>query len=70
MPKEISEPATVAIKTGEFEDAGRFHTGEGKATTYKLDDGSHTLGLENFRVTNGPDLHALLSPGTSFEAGY
>ncbi len=72
MPKEMSEPTTVAVKSGEFQDADRFHTGEGTATIYRLDDGSHVLRLENFRVTNGPELHVLLAKGSGpgLDTGY
>jgi hypothetical protein len=47
---------------GEFRDADSFHKGSGKATIYRALDGSLLLRLENFRVTNGPDLHVLLTP--------
>lgn len=50
------------LKTGEFRDADNFHRGSGLATIYRLPDGSHALRLEDLRVTNGPDLHVLLSP--------
>ena len=50
-----------AIKRGDFRDADDFHKGSGTATIYRLDDGSHLLRFENFRVTNGPDLRVLLS---------
>ena len=59
MPDE-DEP--VPVVSGEFEDYDNFHQGSGTATVYKLDDGSHVLRLENFEVTNGPDLHVLLVP--------
>jgi len=36
--------------------------GSGTATIYQLDDGSHVLRLEDFEVTNGPDLHVFLIP--------
>ena len=52
----------IAIASGQFEDYDNFHQGSGKATIYVLDDGSHVLRLEDFEVTNGPDLHVLLVP--------
>ncbi len=59
MPEE---DAPVVISTGEFEDFDSVHQGSGTATIYQLADGSHVLRLENFEVTNGPDLHVLLVP--------
>jgi hypothetical protein len=52
----------VALAAGEFVDADSFHQGSGTATIYELDDGSRVLRLENFDVTNGPDLHVFISP--------
>jgi hypothetical protein len=60
MPERMGP---VAVKRGEFRDADNFHRGTGVATIYRLDDGSHLLRFEDFRVTNGPDLRVLLSPG-------
>lgn len=59
MPEGAAE--ATAIKTGEFRDSDAFHKGSGRATIYRLADGSHLLRLEDFRVTNGPDLRVLLS---------
>lgn len=61
MPADgAAEP--VAIASGEFVGADAFHQGSGSATIYELGDGSRVLRLEDFDVTNGPDLHVLLSP--------
>lgn len=49
------------IKSGSFRDADAIHKGSGRATIYRLPDGSYFLRLENFKVTNGPALHVLLS---------
>ena len=47
---------------GEFMDADSFHKGSGTATVYDLGaDGRRILRLEDFRVTNGPDLRVLLA---------
>ena len=51
----------VALKSGNFRDADSFHRGSGTATVYRAPDGSHLLRLEDFSVTNGPDLRVLLS---------
>lgn len=57
-------PEPVALATGSFRDADSFHRGSGTATIYLLPDGSHLLRLEDFEVTNGPDLRVLLAePG-------
>ncbi|MGF1503795.1 MAG: DM13 domain-containing protein [Anaerolineae bacterium] len=59
----------VAVLSGEVTGASDFYEGTGTATIYRLADGSHILRLENFEVTNGPDLHVFLSgdpaPGSS-----
>ncbi len=62
MPDGGSEPA--ALSTGEFRNADDFHMGSGTATVYELEDGSRVLRLEDFEVTNGPDLHVLLVPNS------
>ncbi len=51
----------VALKTGPFQDADRFHKGSGAATMYRLEDDSAVLRLEDFKVTNGPDLHVIIA---------
>ena len=53
---------TMVLKQGNFRDADRFHQGSGQASIYRGPDGSRLLRLENFRVTNGPDLHVILTP--------
>lgn len=60
MTSEMSEPSTVALKSGEFRDEDRLHRGSGTATIYTLDDGKNFLRLEDLDVTNGPDLFVLL----------
>ncbi len=61
--EEVNEAMTAAgaVKTGAFRDGDSRHRGSGRATIYRLEDGSHVLRLEDFRVTNGPDLRVLLS---------
>ena len=55
--------ATVErVKTGNFRDADSFHRGSGTATIYRAPSGESVLRLEDFRVTNGPELHVLLVP--------
>lgn len=74
MEKAAEQPATpvedsmpddggpTVTSSGEFEDFDDFHMGSGTATIYELEDGSHVLRLEDFEVTNGPDLHVYLVP--------
>jgi hypothetical protein len=66
MPDKMMEEETlqidpVALTTGEFQGADSFHQGSGQATIYELVDGSYLLRLENFSVTNGPDLRVYLA---------
>ncbi len=53
--------SAMVLSMGSFRDADSFHKGSGTATVYQLEDGSHVLRFEDFRVTNGPDLRVLLS---------
>ena len=67
MDNTMTEPmmskmsSAQVLSMGNFKDADDFHKGSGAATIYQLEDGSHVLRLEDFRVTNGPDLRVLLS---------
>ncbi|MBI3965034.1 MAG: DM13 domain-containing protein [Chloroflexi bacterium] len=54
-----SEPRLTAI--GEFDVVDSVHKGQGKAAIFRLPDGSHLLRLEDFRVTNGPDLRVVVT---------
>ena len=54
----------VVVAAGNFRDADSFHRGSGTATIYRLPGGANLLRLEDFMVTNGPDLRVLLAaPG-------
>lgn len=59
QPEETAQP--VKLKSGQFRDQDRFHKGSGEATIYRLADGSQLLRLEDFNVTNGPDLRVILT---------
>ena len=67
MPGDVSQmdPAVVSLRSGDFRDADNFHKGSGTATIYRSADGDHILRLEDFRVTNGPELHVLLVPNAN-----
>lgn len=53
-----SEPQI--LERGKFHGADSVHRGSGNALLYRLTDGSHLLRLEEFKVTNGPDLAVYL----------
>ena len=52
-------PATV-LRRGTFVGADNFHQGEGTATVYRVAK-DLILRLDPFTVTNGPDLHVILT---------
>lgn len=52
-------PATVLLR-GTFVGADNFHQGEGTATVYRVAK-DLILRLDPFTVTNGPDLHVILT---------
>jgi hypothetical protein len=58
MP-QMSDPRIIT--QGQFNQIDVLHSGSGTATLYGLPDGSLVLRFENFRVTNGPDLHVILT---------
>ena len=58
------DPSVEKVKSGNFRDADSFHKGSGTATIYRSSDGKNLLRLEDFRVTNGPDLRVLLVPNS------
>lgn len=58
-----TQPAEpVALGSGTFQGL-TGHRGAGTATVYELPDGSRVLRLEDFDVSNGPDLEVHLVPG-------
>ena len=71
MPDEMAEAERVSV--GQFRDADSFHKGSGVASIYRLPSGEGVLRFEGLNVTNGPDLHVLLSthpdPTTKQELG-
>ena len=52
----------VALAAGALMDADSFHNGSGQVVLYQLEDGSRIIRLEDIEVTNGPQLHVLLTP--------
>lgn len=57
-----SESDLVEVASGGFVGADDFHQGAGRATIYEMGDGQRVLRLEDFMVTNGPNLHVFLVP--------
>lgn len=60
MPTTSSGPELLA--SGEFRDADGSHRGSGTVGVFLLEDGSRIIRFEDFEVTNGPDLHVILTP--------
>ena len=54
-------PQPVLLASGQFGMIDGLHKGEGKARVFRLADGKLVLRLEEFKVTNGPDLYVFLS---------
>ena len=54
-------PGPELLASGEFQDADRFHKGSGTALLYQIPGMGNVLRFEQFRATNGPDLHVLLA---------
>ncbi len=63
----MPEDEPVALATGSLMGADSFHQGSGDATVYELADGSRILRLEDIDVTNGPDLHVIITPVVGVE---
>ncbi len=61
MPEMADDAQPIVVAQGQFQDADEFHKGAGTVTLYRLPDGTHLLRFEDFRVTNGPQLHVLLA---------
>ena len=65
--KEMEDPmpedadAWLVVASGSFANGDDFHQGSGSATIYQQGD-QRVLRFEDFNVTNGPDLHVILSP--------
>ena len=50
------------IMAGDFTVIDALHRGEGVASVYRITEQQRVLRLDPFSVTNGPDLHVVLSP--------
>lgn len=61
MDDDMPTESPFVLSDGTFTFIDAVHNGEGVATVYELPDESRVLRFENFRVTNGPQLHVILS---------
>jgi hypothetical protein len=59
MPEKMAEATVLA--SGKFRDGDSFHKGSGDVSLYRLANGDAVLRFEGLSVTNGPDLHILVS---------
>ena len=59
MPEKMTEAMVLA--SGKFRDGDSFHKGSGDVNLYRLANGDAVLRFEDLSVTNGPDLHVLVS---------
>jgi Electron transfer DM13 len=55
----MTDPTVAA--TGTFIQIDAIHGASGTATLYQLPDNSRVLRFEDFKATNGPDLHVILT---------
>jgi hypothetical protein len=65
---DMPEADPVKLLSGTFRGADSLHHGSGDVGVYRLDDGSRVLRFDDLDVTNGPDLHVILTPVGSAEA--
>lgn len=71
MPAMADQAAV--LNRGEFVVIDAVHAASGSAAIYRMPDDTVLVRLENFQVTNGPDLHVVLTrnqnPRTAEEVG-
>ena len=58
---ETAKPAAAVAAKGSFNEIDVVHKGRGTATVSRLPDGRLHVQLDDFSVTNGPDLYVYLS---------
>lgn len=64
---DMPEVDPIKLLSGTFQGADSLHQGSGAVGVYLLDDGSRILRFDDLDVTNGPDLHVILTPVGSAE---
>lgn len=57
----MQKTGPTLVSEGSFFDGDASHKGSGVAKLFKNPDGSHLIRLEDFEVTNGPDLYVYLT---------
>ena len=62
MPDEMPDEPII-LASGSFIRIDAIHSAEGTAAIYELPDGNRVLRFEDFKSSNGPDLHVYLSSG-------
>jgi len=60
-PASAQSTQPVLLASGQFGAIDGVHKGQGTARVFRLGDGQRILRLEEFKVTNGPDLYVYLS---------
>lgn len=60
QPTATVPPEPELVLEGKFYGVDDIHQGKGDALIYQTPDGGYFLRLENFEVTNGPQLHVIL----------
>jgi hypothetical protein len=63
--EEESADGPQLVKSGTFVDGDSFHKGSGSAQVFSVPNEDDLLRLENFEVTNGPDLFVYLATDES-----
>ena len=62
MPDEAAATDLSVLASGPLVGVDVVHQGSGEVSVYELEDGSRVLRLDNIDVTNGPELHVILTP--------
>lgn len=67
IPAAATAPGRTAelLRQGRFKDGAPGHSGSGTAKIGRDASGKLVLVIEDFSVTNGPDLHVILGPNPS-----
>ena len=61
-PAPVGSAAPGVLAQGDWRDGEPGHNGKGTAKIIRTEDGKLVLRVEEFSVTNGPDLFVVLSP--------
>lgn len=61
MEEQVPDNSPKVLLSGRFADADDFHKGSGNVRIIQIDESERIARLENFSVTNGPDLFVYLT---------